>query len=108
MPGQVNALTTDNLQPPYIQVAEFVRVPNRDTQNGVLESTFSVLVVAKNLEEAEDLAENLDSHLTNNYEATDQDIGIFQEQYAVGLTDPSNLYQVGVKLDYRLFEDPNK
>lgn len=104
---QVNAGFTDGLQPPYISVQDFKYTWDRDTQNGVRVSTFTVLNVGISLDVAEDMAGKINDLLNDNYTATDQDIGILQESYEIGNTDPNNLYQYGVVQTYTLFEDPN-
>jgi hypothetical protein len=108
LPAQVNYGFTDGLVPPYISLGEYKYEWERDTQNGIKHVTFSVLTVAKSVEEAEALAGQVDTVLTNNYSATDQDVGLLQDTYEVGQTDPPNLYQYGVKMTYSLWDDPNK
>lgn len=108
LPAQVNYGLTDGLVPPYINVGEWKLAWERDTQNGVQEITFAVLVVQKGLDEAEALAGKVNDLLDQNYNATDQDVGLLQETYEVGQTDPNNLYQYGVKMTYSLWIDPNK
>lgn len=106
--ASVNYGITDNVRPPYISVGDYRYEWERDTQNGVRVSTFSVLVVDKSLDDAEALAGSVNDLLENNYAATDQGIGLLQDTYEVGQTDPSNLYQYGVKMTYTMWEDPNK
>jgi hypothetical protein len=103
---------TDNLQPPYAIVEAYSHEWDRDTQvspniGGIRVSHFSLLIIGKNTDQAESYASKFNAILDANETLTPSCIRCLNDTWETGITDPVNLYQVGVRLTYTLFEDPN-
>lgn len=108
-PENVNFGFTDGLSPPYVTVSEYSQTWDQDTGNeGVIKANVTVLCIGKNVDEAESVADGVNTYLSNNLAVTPQCIGILPESWETGQTDPNNLYQCGVKLVYTLWIDPTK
>jgi hypothetical protein len=106
--SQVNAGWTDGLAPPYISVIEYEHSLQYDTGGlSLKEATFKVVVVHRNCDEAETLAEAADAAVSLDDGLTPQAIGVFQESYRSSQTD-ERLQQWAVEIGYKLIEDPSK
>ncbi|WP_161967141.1 hypothetical protein [Fimbriiglobus ruber] len=107
-PENINFGFTDKVTLPFASIENYSHEWDRDTQNGVRVSKFSVLVMGKTCDQAEQTALALNNILDKNTTLTPQTMMCLQETWETGLTDPNNLYQTGVRLTFTLFEDPNK
>lgn len=104
-PELINFGWTDGLHPPYATVTDYSHEWEYDTSGGgVKTARFVLVVVGRNVDEAERTAAEFDGFLHNNRTLTPACIGCLQETWETGLLDPTNLYQNAVKITYTLFE----
>lgn len=103
----VNYGFTDGLEPPYICVTDYTHVTEYDTSGpAVREAKFRVLTIHKNVDDAEDLAEQVNALLEcQTVTPQTMPLSCYQESYTVGQLEEKK-YQWGVAIDYSLKADP--
>ncbi len=105
-PVKINAGITDGLEPPYANLMDFAFTLDRDTGGpATRNSTFRLVVTARNVEIAEDIAGRLDALIDQGGEAptiTPTAISSFQVGYKIG---QEQLYQWVVDMSYELAEN---
>ena len=105
--SQVNAGYSSSLLPPYISVFNYRHAYDFDSSGPAVRlSTFTVLIINKTCDEAEDLAQTVDGFVNNNLTLTPQTIGCLQVAYESNQME-ERLSQWGVQIVYELTEDPN-
>lgn len=105
---QVNFGWTDKLKPPYATVTNYKSSVEWDTGNGFKHAQFTLLVIGKNVDEAETYAGEFDNFINKNTSLTPGTANCLQSGWETGLVSPDNLYQSGVRLEYDLWVDPDK
>lgn len=110
-PAKVNFGLADNLQPPYAMVETFDYNTNLSTgpKQGLYEGQFGLVIVGKNIDEAETIALAFDNFLNLNNTVIAGDvpsIGVYKTSWQSGQIDPKDLYQSGVRITYNFILDP--
>ena len=91
--------------PPYIAVVGYEHGIEYDTGGPALkEATFKVLVIHRDCDDAEALADQVNGVLDRNTALTPTCIGVFQEGYTSSQM-AENLNQWGVEITYKLTEN---
>jgi hypothetical protein len=103
--GQVNAGITEGLNPPYVSILDYAHELTYDTGGPTMkEAVFKLLVVAKDADAAETLAEAVDTALNTSTDLTATTMRLLQETYRSSQMD-ERLQQWGVEIGYKLTED---
>ena len=105
--GKINYGITDNLAPPYLSVRDYSHTFDYQTCGKKFKrARFTVLVVDRSQDEAEDIAAQFDGQINLSRTLTPLTDVVFQESYKVGQLDFSpTLYQFGVEVQYGMTEN---
>ena len=105
--GKINYGIADNLAPPYLSVRDYSHTFDYQTCGAKFKrARFTVLVVDKSQDEAEDIAAQFDAQVNLSRTLTPGCDVVFQESYKVGqLEFNPTLYQFGVEIVYSMTEN---
>lgn len=105
--AKINYGISDSLPPPYLSVRDYSHTFDYQTCGSKFKhARFTLLVVDKSQDDAENIAAQFDALLNLSRTLTPNTDVVFQESYKVGQLDFSpTLYQFGVEVQYTLTEN---